>query len=281
MPSDRHNNPSFTPPHQECGKRLYISQLRQLIGFVTLVLAVFNSAAQISNDYDYSVEEVRIDSTEIHFRQSQSNLDLNLDNNGARLDRLPKEPKSFYMDLRTNMLYDLAAIPNIGAEFYLGKNFSILANWMYSWWDSNPRHRYWRIYGGDIGARWWFGNKAHTKPLTGHHLGIYGGVLTFDFEWGDKGYMGGVPKGTLWDRCLVNSGIEYGYSLPIGPYLNIDFSIGFGYLGGRYIKYFPFDNEYFREKEYKMNYFGPTKAEITLIWLIGRGNRNIKKGGEK
>lgn len=192
-----------------------------------------------------------------------------------------KAKNPLYMDLRTNMLFDIAAIPNFGTEFYLGKNFSVLADWMYGWWDSNPRHRYWRIYGGELGARWWFGRKADAKPLTGHHLGIYGGALIFDFEWGDTGYMGGKPGATLWERCLVNSGIEYGYSLPIGRHLNIDFSIGLGYLGGNYIKYFPFDNDYYREKEYKMRFLGPTKAEISLVWLLGRGNVNNRKGGER
>ena len=193
----------------------------------------------------------------------------------------PVTKKPFYMDLRSNMLFDIAAVPNIGAEFYLGKRFSVLANWMYGWWDSNSRHRYWRIYGGELGARWWFGHKAAEKPLTGHHIGVYCGVLTFDFEWGGTGYMGGQPGGTLWDRCLVNSGIEYGYSLPISKHLNIDFSIGLGYLGGNYIKYFPFDNDYYRKKEYKMRFFGPTKAEISLVWLLGRGNTNIRKGGDR
>lgn len=188
--------------------------------------------------------------------------------------------KPFYMDLRTNMLYDIAAVPNLGAEFYLGKNFSILGNWMYGWWDNNPRHRYWRVYGGDLGARWWFGRKANAKPLTGHHLGIYGGALIFDFEWGGTGYMGGKPGATLWQRCLVNAGIEYGYSLPVSRHLNIDFSLGIGYLGGNYSKYYPFDNDYYREKEYKLRFFGPTKAEISLVWLIGRGNVNKRKGGD-
>ena len=186
----------------------------------------------------------------------------------------------FYMDLRTNMLYDIAAVPNIGAEFYVGKNISVYGNWMYGWWDNDSRHRYWRIYGGELGGRWWFGNQAHDKPLTGHHIGIYGGLLTFDFEWGGTGYMGGLPGGTLWDRALVNAGIEYGYSLPISRRLNIDFSLGLGYLGGNYIKYFPFDNDYYRQKEYKMRFFGPTKLEVSLVWLIGRGNFNAGKGGD-
>ena len=190
-------------------------------------------------------------------------------------------PKPFYMAVKTNMLYDAALVPNIGAEFYLGKNISLYGEWMYAWWDNNNRHRYWRVYGGDLGLRWWFGKKAQAKPLTGHHLGIYGGILTFDFETGDTGYLGGKPGGTLWDRWLVNSGIEYGYSLPIGKHLNIDFSIGLGYMGGNYIKYYPFDNDYYLDKEYKMHYFGPTKAEISLVWLIGRGNTNSRKGGDK
>lgn len=188
------------------------------------------------------------------------------------------DPKPFYMALKSNMLYDAALVPNIGAEFYLGKNLSVTGEWMYAWWDSYNRHRYWRVYGGDLGMRWWFGRKAHEKPLTGHHLGIFAGALTFDFELGDYGYMGGKPGGTLWDRCLVHSGIEYGYSLPITRRLNIDFSIALGFLGGNYIKYFPFDNEYFKQKEYKMRFVGPTKAEVSLVWLIGRGNVN-KKGG--
>ena len=189
--------------------------------------------------------------------------------------------RAFNMAIKTNMLYDAALIPNIGAEFYLGKDLSIYGEWMYAWWDNNKRHRYWRVYGGDLGLRWWFGKKANAKPLTGHHLGIYGGILTFDFETGNTGYMGGKPGGTLWDRWLLNAGIEYGYSLPVAKRLNIDFSIGLGCLTGNYIKYYPFDNDYYFDKEYHMLNFGLTKAEISLVWLIGRGNTNDRKGGDR
>ncbi|MDE7413612.1 MAG: DUF3575 domain-containing protein [Muribaculaceae bacterium] len=187
-----------------------------------------------------------------------------------------KESRNFYMALKTNMLYDVLALPSLSAEFYLGKNFSAVGNWTYGWWDKNSTHRYWRAYGGDLAVRWWFGKKANEKPLTGHHLGIYGGIFTYDFEFGGKGYMGGLPHETLWNRSLRMAGIEYGYSLPIARRLNIDFTIGIGYMGGKYIKYIPDGGRYLWQSTNKLNWFGPTKAEISLVWLIGNGNYNQK-----
>lgn len=187
--------------------------------------------------------------------------------------------KPFYMDVRTNLILDALALPNIGMEFYVGKNFSVGANWMYGWWDRNSSHRYWRAYGGDIFVRRWFGTKAENKPLTGHHLGVYAGIVTYDFEFGGEGIMGGLPSRTLWDRCNFIAGLEYGYSLPVSRRLNIDFTIGVGYLGGKYIKYEPQGDSYYWKSDNRLTWIGPTKAEISLVWLIGCGNYNKSKGG--
>lgn len=191
----------------------------------------------------------------------------------------PKKP--FYMALKTNMLYDVLAVPNIGAEFYLGSNWSASANWMYAWWSSDKKHRYWRVYGGEVAVRKWFGRKAAEKPLTGHHLGVYGQLFTYDFEWNGTGYMGGQPGQMLWNSPNYAVGIEYGYSLPIGRRLNIDFTVGVGYWGGKYYTYRPLDGHYVWEVTRNRHWFGPTKAEISLVWLIGRGNTNDMKGGVK
>ena len=80
--------------------------------------------------------------------------------------------------------------------------------------------------GGAIAIRKWWGKAAGEKPLTGHHIGIYGQIFTYDFETGGRGYMGGKPGGTLWDKMNYIVGAEYGYSLPIARRLNIDFTIG-------------------------------------------------------
>lgn len=183
----------------------------------------------------------------------------------------------FYMALKTNMLYDVAAVPNLGVEFYLGRNWSVTGNWMYAWWKHDMKHWYWRVYGGEAGVRKWFGQAAYDKPLTGHHLGVYGQMLTYDFETGGKGYMGGKPGGTLWDKANYAAGVEYGYAKPIGKRLNLDFTIGLGYMGGTYHEYIPVDDCYVWQATKKRKWFGPTKAEVSLVWLIGYGNVNKGK----
>ncbi|MBR2962356.1 MAG: DUF3575 domain-containing protein [Alistipes sp.] len=180
--------------------------------------------------------------------------------------------KPFYMALKTNLLADLAITPNIGIEFYLGRGFSISAMWNYAWWRSDSSKWYWRTYGGDLSIRKYLGKAAKEKPLTGHHLGIYGQALTYDFVFGSDG------RGEMCDTWSYAAGIEYGYSLPIHRRLNLDFVIGVGYLGGLYKEYVVKDDCYVWEATKRRQWFGPTKAEISLVWLIGRGNYNQMKG---
>lgn len=183
----------------------------------------------------------------------------------------PREP--FYMAVKTNLLYDVLLVPNIGVELYVGRNWSLAVNWMYAWWKSDRKHNYWRTYGGDVEVRRWFGRKAGEKPLTGHHVGLYGQIVTYDFELGGRGYLG--------DKWSYAGGVSYGYSLPVGYRFNVDFTLGIGYLGGTYKEYVPIDTHYVWQSTRKRHWFGPTKAEISLVWLIGRGNYNGKKGGRR
>ena len=179
----------------------------------------------------------------------------------------------FYMAVKTNMLYDALLVPNIGVEFYVGKNWSVAGNWMYAWWKSDRKHNYWRIYGGDVELRRWFGRRAVEKPFSGHHVGLYGQIVPYDFELGGKGYLG--------DKWSYGGGVAYGYSLPVGHRFNVDFTLGIGYLGGLYKEYIPLDGHYVWQTTKKRRWFGPTKAGISLVWLLGRGNFSRKKGGRQ
>ena len=108
---------------------------------------------------------------------------------------------------------------------------------------------------------------------------MYSGAATFDFEWGGMAYMGGRPGHNMFDRCMLNVGVEYGYSLPISSRFNIDFTVGVGYFGGIVEKFCPVDDYYLWHSTVRKNWIGPTKAEVTLVFLLGHGNRNPVKGG--
>lgn len=174
----------------------------------------------------------------------------------------PAAEKLWMIGVRTNLLYDAAAVPNIGLDVYVSKNISIGANWMYSWWKNDHRSIYWRTYGGDIHADYWF---DPTLKWTGHHLGVYAQMQTFDFEWKGKGYQ--LPK---WGW---GGGIDYGYSVWLSPHFSLDFNIGIGYFGGKYYEYTPSEQQidkYYLDATKTLHWIGPTKAEVSLIWKIGR-----------
>jgi hypothetical protein len=176
-------------------------------------------------------------------------------------DEIVDNRQSVHNAFKTNLLYD--------ADIHLGNNWSLDINWMYAWWKCDHRHYYWRTYGGDVALRKWFGSKANEKPLQGHHIGIYGQMLTYDFELGGRGYL-----------CPLFSfaaGVEYGYSLPIGKHLNIDFNIGLGRLTGKYKEYLPEDGCYVWQCTKNRRWIGPTKLEIALVWLVGHNNYNKRK----
>ena len=181
-------------------------------------------------------------------------------------------PVASYFALKSNLLYDALLVPNLSLEASIGSGWTLGAGGMFAWWSKDAKHRYWRIYGGDLEIRKYFGTLSKSKPLQGHHLGIYGDFLTYDFEFGAKGYQ---------SKATYAAGIKYGYSHPIANRLNLDFALGIGYLHSNYKTYVPRDGCYVYQETKKRKWLGPTQAEISLVWLLGKGNTNKKKGGKK
>ncbi len=200
-------------------------------------------------------------------------------------DTLPQPQEMVpYMALRTNLLYDAVLIPNIGLEVALGDHWSLAADWFYNWIHSDEKHLYWQGYGGYLSLRYYFllpNSRDNTttlstaeQRLTGHHVGIYGLGMTYDVEFGGRGYQAA--------RFGFGGGIEYGYSLPVAPSLTLDFNLGVGFQGGEYKVYQPTDDgtgHYVWLATRKRRWWGPTKAEISLKWLLSAPQE--KKGGDR
>ena len=169
--------------------------------------------------------------------------------------------------LKTNLLHDALLTPDIGIEVSLGQRWSASLEGVFAWWSHDASHRYWRIYGGWAEFRFWPGEKPVERALTGHHIGFYASMLTFDFEFGDKGWQS--PDFTY------GTGISYGYSWALNKRLNIDVSARVGYSTGKLIKYHPQCDTYVCIRHTTQRYLGLTGLEVTLVWFPGRGHKNI------
>lgn len=175
--------------------------------------------------------------------------------------------------LKTNLLFDLALVPNIEIEVPLGKQnrWSVNGEWMFPWWLIDHDKYCLQILSGGVEGRYWLGSrfKRLSRPaLTGHFVGFYAGGGKYDLQWDAEGYQG---------EFYIASGISYGYSTRIGRHLNLEFSVGIGLLRTNYEYYHAIDH--YRTLLWQNNgnytWFGPTKAKISLVWVWGRK----RKGG--
>ncbi|MDR1503209.1 MAG: DUF3575 domain-containing protein [Prevotella sp.] len=174
--------------------------------------------------------------------------------------------ESYRFAVKTNLLYDIALLPNIAIEFPLGQHWSMEIEGQWSWWNTKITHNNcWRIQSVGLETRKWLGDKS-LAPLTGHYLGIYGMAGTYDVKFqGKNGYLSDMS---------YSAGVSYGYSLPVSHRFSFEFGIAVGYFGGKYKVYDQYNsqNGIFPLTEKKnMHYFGPTKAKVSLVWIIGGG----------
>lgn len=162
--------------------------------------------------------------------------------------------------VKTNLAVDGAMVPNIGVQVVFPEQWSVEGNYYMAWWHNDKKHRYWQTYAGSVEVKKWLGRKALEAPLQGHHVGAYFMAGTYDFEHGYKG---------LRSDFTFNVGLSYGYGVKVANNLFLDFGIGVGYINGRIKKYRPQGDGYCIYNRKRLSFFGPTKAEISLVWAIG------------
>ena len=193
--------------------------------------------------------------------------------------------RTFLMAIKSNMLYDAALTPNVAIEFYLGRGWSVEGEFNYAWWKFNSS-RFHRIEWGGLEMRKWFLG-ANSSPLSGWFVGTYGLAGNYDFMYssvGQKSSRTGTKyrKNSGLHNLTYSVGLTGGYSMPIGKRLNLEFELGLGYLWGEYDRY-NYDlkyNDYHYIDSRMRHYFGPTKLEVSVSWLIGNGYNVKTKGGK-
>lgn len=174
--------------------------------------------------------------------------------------------KSFSQNIgvKSNLMYWATTTPNIGLETSVGKKHTAQV-----FVGFNP----WKQSGGDQSSlrhwlvmpeyRYWFCQNFNGWFLGAHAMGGQfnaGGVkLPFGMfkDLRDHRYEG-------W---YVGGGVTAGYQWPLSKHWNLETSIGLGY---DYIQYdkFKCGNCGEKQKSSHDNYVGPTKAALSLIYML-------------
>lgn len=175
------------------------------------------------------------------------------------------------ISIKTNLLYDATTTINLGAEIGVAPKWTIDFSGNYNPWTfaDNKKMKLWLV---QPEARWWT-----CERFLGHFIGFHllggqynvGGMLPWGFKNGKM--MGFISNENIlkhrYQGWAVGTGVSYGYQWVLSNRWSIEATIGIGYA---YLKY---DKYKCREcgeslKDGHRNYFGPTKAGISLIYVI-------------
>ena len=161
--------------------------------------------------------------------------------------------------VRTNLLVPAL---NVGAELPIGNNWSVAADYYFPWiWPGQKNKNCFEFLGWSAEGRYWFGrNRQAGDRLKGHSVGVYIAGGYYDFEKSYRGMQGE----------FVSPGVDYTYSMAIGrkKNLHLQFTVAAGYIrswGRTYNVYGDYGQLYPDEGTVIWDYFGPTKAAVTLV----------------
>lgn len=161
--------------------------------------------------------------------------------------------------LKNNILYDLALAPNIEVELSIGKRWSLNTEYKCPWWLNSKHDFCYQLLSGGMEGRCWLGNRQKRDRLTGHFIGLYAEGGIYDFQLRGDGYQG---------KYYGAAGVTYGYARQLARHFSLEFSLGIGYLTTEYKKYTPYEGDIVWTNSGRYNFIGPTKAKVSLVWLI-------------
>lgn len=154
--------------------------------------------------------------------------------------------------LRANLLRWATLTPDLGVEWRINKEWSVLLNgtWTsWSWDDKNRRYAFWEI-----------------SPEVRYHLGVekrgYIGAMYH------AGYFNYKLSGTGKQGSLMGGGLTGGYMLPLGRNFSLDFSIGAGCTHAEFDKYQVIDGVRVKKGKESKNYWGVNHLGVSLVWNL-------------
>lgn len=165
--------------------------------------------------------------------------------------------------VKTNALLDAVGSPNISLEQSLGGRLSLDVSGHYNPFSSEQsmrRRKHWLV---QPELRLW-----RCQPFSGHFIGLH--VLAGEYNIVDTDLPMGLYKGTKqwrYEGFVMGAGISYGYHFILSPHWGIEAVLGAGFVRASYDRY---RCAHCGEKlaSGHKNYLGPTKAAISVVYLI-------------
>ena len=174
------------------------------------------------------------------------------------------------LNVRTNLLYDLGTVANIGVEYYFrNHHWSLAGHYTFPWWRNDQNHYYMQLLDLNLEARYYFSGK---KPHAGHYLSAYTHANLYDFSfdaeraWQGEGWGVGLGYGYVWQpwrnkNWKLEAFVRFGYYHSFyDPYHAGD------PFNGKY--YYDWDGpiEDFMRRNHRLRWVGPTGVGVTLSY---------------
>ena len=88
------------------------------------------------------------------------------------------------MGIPVGAVLKLKRDPNIEIEVPIGRQWSLNAEYKCPWWSDSNKEICYQLLSGGIESRFWLGNRAGRRQLTGHFIGLYaeGGIYDFQYK---------------------------------------------------------------------------------------------------
>ena len=170
--------------------------------------------------------------------------------------------------IKTNLLYDATATLNLGAEVGLAPRWTFDLSGNYHPWDlpSRPMIRHAML---QPEVRYWFCDRFSRHFLGVHALGGIYNVASLPTE-GRKLFGRDLSQLSRYryQGWFAGGGVAYGYDFILGEHWNLELELGVGYVYSEYDKYECEECGLQLAYRQPLNYFGPTKAAVSLVYLF-------------
>lgn len=172
--------------------------------------------------------------------------------------------------IKTNLLYGgYTFTPNLGVEVGLGKRTTLDITGSYNWFNldgkknDNKKLVHWMV---QPEFRYYL-----CEKFNGHFFGVHALYSQYNIGGHELPMLFGKgSKDFRHEGWAVGAGVSYGYQLLLGRSWNLEFNVGVGYALLKYGKYDCKNCGDKVESGKTKHYFGPTKAGISLIWIINK-----------